>query len=105
MEETGKAEHEQIWLRSAVVGMVMHQEDESALYGIKLYVDSYSDAVADALRDAGVRVILSPTCFRVLHTSFRGNLKDILQQVPALAHYPIKQYTWWRKLTDSIRRD
>lgn len=105
MEETGKAEHEQIWLRGAVVGMGMHQEDESALHGIKLYVDSHSDDVADALRSAGIHVILSPTCFRVLHTSFRGSLKDILQEVPALAHYPIEQYTWWRKITDSIRRD
>jgi hypothetical protein len=85
--------------------MSSRDETESALYGIKLHVDRYRDAVIDALKGAGIHVIPSPSCFKVLHTSFRGNLKDLLQQVPALSHYPIKQYTWWRKLTDSIKRD
>jgi len=81
------------------------KDDESALYGIKLHVDRYSDAVIDALKSAGINVIPSPSCFKVLHTSFRGSLKDLLQQVPVLSRYPVKQYTWWRKLTDSIKRD
>jgi hypothetical protein len=80
-------------------------EAESALYGIKLHVDRYSDAVIDALRSAGIHVIPSPTCFKVLHTNFRGSLKDLLHQVPALSHYPIKQYAWWQRLTNSIKRD
>ena len=85
--------------------MSSKDEAESALYGIKLHVDRYSDAVIDALRSAGIHVIPSPTCFKVLHTSFRGSLKDLLQQVPALSHYPIKQYTWWQRLANSIKRD
>ena len=80
-------------------------EVESALYGIKLHVDRYSDAVIDALKSEGIYVIPSSTCFKVLHTSFRGSLKELLQQVPALSNYPIKQYTWWHKITDSIKRD
>ena len=86
-------------------GNIMNSGDdaESALYGIKLYVDRYGDAVAEILRRAGIHVIQSPTCFSVLHTSFRGSLKDILEQVPALSSYPVKQYTWWQKITDSIK--
>ncbi len=80
-------------------------KDESALYGIKLYVDRYGDAVMDVLMDAGIHVIQSPTCFKVLHTSFRGSLDSLLQQMPELSHYPIKQYTWWRKIATSIKRD
>ncbi len=80
-------------------------ETESALYGIKLHVDRYSDSVIDALRSMGIHVIHSPTCFKVLHTSFRGSLKELLKQVPVLSHYPIKQYTWWHKITDSIKHD
>ena len=79
-----------------------NNEAELALYGIKLHVDRYNDAVMDALRSAGVQVIPSPTCFKVLHTSFRGSLKDLLQKVPALSSYPVKQYTWWHKITDAI---
>ncbi len=78
---------------------------ESALYGIKLYVDRYGDAVMDELKNAGIHVIQSPTCFKVLHTSFRGSLDDLLQQVPTLSNYPIKQYTWWRKVVGSIKGD
>ena len=77
---------------------------ESALYGIKLYVDQYGDAVMDELKKAGIHVIQSPTCFKVLHTSFRGSLDDLLQQVPTLSDYPIKQYTWWRRVVGSIKR-
>ena len=80
-------------------------ESESALHGIKLYVNQYSDAVTDILRSAGVYVIPSPTCSKVLHTSFRGSLKELLQQVPALSDYTIKQYKWWQRLADSIKRD
>ena len=78
---------------------------ESALHGIKLYVDRYSDAVMDALRAAGIRVIQSPTCFKVLHTSFRGSMDALLQRAPELSRYPVKQYTWWRKIATSIKRD
>ena len=77
---------------------------ESALYGIKLHVDRYGNAVIDALEGAGIHVIPSPTCFKVLHTSFMGSLKELLQQVPTLSHYPVKQYTWWHRITDSIKR-
>ena len=85
----------------------MNPEDEagSALYGIKLHVDRYGDAVIDALRSAGIHVMPSPTCFKVLHTSFRGNLKELFQQVPILSRYPVKQYNWWHRITDSIKRD
>lgn len=78
---------------------------ESALYGIKLYVDRYGNAVMDALRAADIHVIQSPTCFKVLHTSFRGSLDDLLQRAPELSHYSIKQYTWWRKIATSIKGD
>lgn len=80
-------------------------DKELALYGIKLYVDRYKDAVEEILKENGIHVIQSPTCFKVLHTSFSGSLNDLLQKVPTLASYPIKQYTWWRKLTDSINGD
>ena len=83
----------------------MDSNDEAALYGIKLHVDRYGDAVVSILKDAGIKVIQSPTCFKVIHTSFRGSLGELLSQVPELSHYPVKQYTWWHKLTDSIRRD
>ena len=76
---------------------------ESALYGLKLYVDRYGNAVMDYLKAAGIHVIQSPTCFKVIHTSFRGSLDDLLRQVPELSHYPIKQYTWWRKIATSIK--
>jgi hypothetical protein len=85
--------------------MDSNKDNESALYGIKLHVDRYADAVSDALRSAGIKVIRSPTCFRVIHTSFRGSLEDLLQEVPKLSHYPVKQYTWWRKIADSIKSD
>ena len=78
---------------------------ETALYGIKLYVDRYGDAVMDILKEGGVQVIQSPTCFKVLHTSFLGSLNDLFQQMPALAKYPVKQYTWWQKLTISLKGD
>ena len=78
---------------------------ESALYGLKLYVDRYGDAVMDALKTAGIHVIQSPTCFKVIHTSFRGSLDDLLLRVPELSHYPIKPYTWWRKIATSIKRE
>ena len=84
---------------------IEHNEEESALYGIKLHVDRYSDAIIDALRSAGIHVIPSPTCFKVLHTSFRGSMKELLQEVPELSHYPIKQYKWWHKVADSMKRD
>ncbi len=84
---------------------IEHNGEESALYGIKLHVDRYSDAVIAALRSAGIQVIPSPTCFKVLHTSFRGSLKELLQQVPALSHYPVKQYKWWHRIADSIKSD
>ena len=80
-------------------------EEESALYGIKLHVDRYSDAVIEALTSAGIQVIQSPTCFKVLHTSFRGSLKELFQQVPALSHYPVKQYKWWHRIADSIKSE
>ena len=80
-------------------------DDESALYGIKLYVDRYGDAVMDELKNAGIRVIQSPTCFRVLHTSFRGSLDDLIRQAPALSDYPIRQYNWWRRAVGSIKGD
>jgi hypothetical protein len=80
-------------------------EPESALHGIKLYVSQYSDAVTDILKSAGVHVIPSPTCFKVLHTSFRGGLKELLQQMPALSNYNIKQYRWWQRIADSIKGD
>ena len=80
-------------------------EHDSALYGIKLYVDRYGAAVIDVLNAAGVQVIQSPTCFKVIHTSFRGSLNALFQRVPELSHYPIKQYTWWRKISTSIKRD
>ena len=76
---------------------------ESALHGIKLYVDQYVDTVRDMLKDAGIKVIQSPTCYRVIHTSFRGSLKELLQEVPELSHYPIKQYAWWRRIAGSIK--
>ncbi len=82
-----------------------NNETESALYGLKLYIDRYGDAVMNALSGAGIHVIQSPTCFKVLHTSFRGSLDNLLQQLPELSHYPIKQYTWWRKIATSIKRD
>ena len=83
----------------------MNSNDDAALYGIKLHVDRYVDAVVDELKSAGIEVITSPTCFKVLHTSFRGSLKELLQQVPLLSRYPVRQYTWWRKIADSIRGD
>lgn len=83
--------------------MSLEGKTESALYGIKLYVDRYGDAVAELLERAGIHVIQSPTCFKVLHTSFRGSFRELLQYVPALADYPVKQYTWWRKIGTSIR--
>ena len=80
-------------------------EEESVLYGIKLHVDRYSDAVIEALRNAGIHVIQSPTCFKVLHTSFKGSLKELFQQVPELCHYPVKQYKWWHRIADSIKNE
>ena len=85
--------------------MDSNDDAESALYGIKLHVDRYADAVSDALRSAGIKVIHSPTCFKVIHTSFQGSLKDLLQQIPELSHYPVKQYTWWRRIAGSIKGD
>ena len=82
-----------------------NNETGAALYGIKLYLDRYGDAVMDVLSAAGIHVIQSPTCFKVLHTSFRGSLNDLLQRTPELSHYPVKQYTWWRKLANSVKRD
>ena len=84
--------------------MSINNEAESALYGIKLYVDRYGDAVMEELKNAGIHVIQSPTCFRVFHTSFRGSLEALLRQVPTLSHYPIKQYAWWRRVVVSIKR-
>ena len=78
---------------------------ESALYGIKLYVDRYNNAVMDILRNAGIHVIQSPTCFKVIHTSFRGSLNALFQRIPELSHYPIKQYTWWQKISTSVKND
>ncbi len=83
----------------------MKDEAESALYGIKLYVDRYGDAVMDELENSGIHVIQSPTCFKVLHTSFPGSLNALLRQMPALLDYPIKQYTWWRRIAGSIKGD
>jgi len=85
--------------------MDSNNDDESALYGIKLFVDRYADAVGDILRSAGIKVIQSPTCYRVIHTSFRGSLKELLQEVPELSHYPVKQYKWWRRIAGSIKGD
>ena len=78
---------------------------ESAIYGLKLYVDRYGDAVMDPLKTAGIHVMQSPTCFKLIHTSFRGSLDALLRQVPELSNYPIKQYTWWRKIATSIKGD
>ena len=81
------------------------RDEEEALYGLKLHVDRYSEPVTSALKDAGIQVVPSPTCFKVLHTSFRGDIKELLKEVPTLSHYPVKQYKWWHKLSDSIRGD
>ena len=86
---------------------IVDSEDmaESALYGLKLHIDRYGEAVTDILRRAGIQVMPSPKCFRVIHTSFRGNMKELLQQIPALSDYPVKQYKWWNRISDSIKRD
>jgi hypothetical protein len=76
---------------------------ESALYGIKLHVDRYGDAVTDALERSGIHVVPSPGCFKVLHTSFQGSMDELIKQIPELSLYPVKQYKWWHKLTDSIK--
>lgn len=77
----------------------MEKGSEQALYGIKLYVDKYVSNVINELKNAGIHVIPSPTCYRILHTSFQGSFRELLKQIPSLSSYPIKQYTWWQKFT------
>lgn len=71
---------------------------EEALYGIKLHVDRYSDSVTEILKSADIQVIQSPSCFKLIHTSFKGSFKDLIQKLPELSKYPVKQYNWWHKV-------
>ncbi|MBM3212194.1 hypothetical protein FJZ33_08240 [Candidatus Poribacteria bacterium] len=68
------------------------QTGDEALYGIKLQVDIYANTVAEILRDAGIQVIQSPSCFKIIHTSFHGSLKELIKKLPELSNYPIKKY-------------
>lgn len=58
---------------------IMEKESEQALYGIKLYVDKYVSNVINELKNAGIHVIPSPTCYRILHTSFQGSFRELLK--------------------------
>lgn len=78
---------------------------EDALYGIKLHVDRYSDAVTEILKNANIQVIQSPTCFKVIHTSFKGSFKELIQKSPELSKYPVKHYNWWHRITDLVKSD
>ncbi|MBD3183381.1 hypothetical protein GF312_13875 [Candidatus Poribacteria bacterium] len=81
--------------------MTPANNEESALYGLKLYVDRYGNAVSNLLQQAGISVIQSPACFKILHTSFPGSFKELTQKIPELTLYPVKQYRWWHRITEN----
>ncbi|MFW6163903.1 MAG: hypothetical protein ACODAJ_14120 [Planctomycetota bacterium] len=72
---------------------------DSPILGIKLEVGVHRDKVIERLNEAGIAVRPSPKCFKIIYTNFRGSLRALLDVVPALASYDIRQHRWWHRVS------
>lgn len=72
---------------------------ESALFGITLELGIHRDRVIEELRAAGIDVLPSRQCFKIIRTNFKGNFRKLLALVPALSSYPVRQHRWWHRTT------
>ena len=70
---------------------------ESALYGMRLEVGIHRDRVTDELVAAGIDVLPSRQCFKIIYTNFKGSLRELLTFAPVLRHYQVRQHRWWHR--------